>query len=355
MITSDDYDRLKALAEFPERNPNPVMEVSSVGTVLYANSATADCLQQLGFLPNQAERLLPDDYPQRLWDLRASGRTSGNWEYPVRDRILSYGIVVLENSSLYHLYITDITEYRQAQVNAAACNRELGEIESRLAEKERLAAIGEFSASIVHEIRNPLSTISMALEYFGQAELPESMMKRARVAADELQRLQRLLSEILLYARPTRIQVKPLDIDYLVSDTLATFHDDSRIDGKRIEVCATPTLSSVLGDMDKLKQVFINLLANACDAAPEGDTIYWSVMNDDDPQRVKFIFRNGGEPIPKKILDRIAEPFLTTKPQGTGLGLAIVKRIIDAHDGQLEICSSKSKGTQVVVSLQASS
>lgn len=352
MVIADDYDRLKALAEFPERNPNPVLEVSSVGTILYANPATADCLQQLGFLPTQAERLLPDDYPQRLWDLRASGRINGYWECPVGDRVLSYNIVVLENSSLYHLYISDITEHRQAQESAAICNRELGEIEGRLAEKARLAAIGEFTASIVHEIRNPLSTIGMALDFFSQAELPESIMKRAEVATAESLRLQRLLSEILLYARPARIQLKPLNIDYLVSDTLATFHDDNRIDGKRIEVSTTPALSSVLGDMDKLKQVFINLLANACDAAPEGDTIYWSVVNDD-PQRVKFIFRNGGDPIPKKILDRIVEPFLTTKPRGTGLGLAIVKRIIDAHDGQLEIRSSKSKGTQVVVSLQS--
>jgi signal transduction histidine kinase len=120
-----------------------------------------------------------------------------------------------------------------------------------------------------------------------------------------------------------------------------------------IEFLRAPTPAIVRGDKDKLKQVFINILQNACEAIMEGEAVTLAIDNQVDPNHVWIRIHNGGEPIPPEVLPRLTEPFYTTKSNGTGLGLAIVKRIVEAHGGELLIHSSASEGTTVSVCLTA--
>ncbi|MBE9040596.1 HAMP domain-containing histidine kinase, partial [Oscillatoriales cyanobacterium LEGE 11467] len=111
----------------------------------------------------------------------------------------------------------------------------------------------------------------------------------------------------------------------------------------------TQTLT-LRGDRDKLKQVFVNLVQNACDASPAGETVTCRVECD---RHIHVQIGNGGEPIPADVIPKLTQPFYTTKPSGTGLGLAIVKRIVEAHGGELSIASDAQTGTTVTVRLPA--
>lgn len=108
---------------------------------------------------------------------------------------------------------------------------------------------------------------------------------------------------------------------------------------------------SFKGYKDKLKQVFINIVRNACEAVAEGDTVTWAVDNCIHPDQVCIQIHNNGNPIPPDVLPRLTEPFYTTKSSGTGLGLASVKRIVEAHGGELSIRSTAEDGTIVSVQL----
>ncbi len=350
-VMIDEHARLKALAKFPERNPNPVIEVTATGNIRYANPAASSCLEKMGLPPARPEQLLPSDYRQRLQKLGKGGKAMDTWEYEVGSQILSCNVFAMEDLACFHLYIVDITEQRRAEANQIACSFELRDTQDKLLKKEQLAAIGEFAAGIVHEIRSPLSTLEMALDYFNQSDLPEPAKRRAKIAAAESSRLQRLLTEILLYAKPTSLDLKSRDINHLVSDTLATFKETGLSGNRQIVTSGIPTKARILGDLDKLKQVFINLLSNACDAIADGESVYWDIAEDETGQCMAFVFRNGGTPISEKLLDKITEPFLTTKPHGTGLGMAIVARIVEAHEGKLEITSSEKMGTKVVITI----
>jgi signal transduction histidine kinase len=210
---------------------------------------------------------------------------------------------------------------------------------------------GELAAMIVHEVRNPLTTVMMGLKSFESLDLSDRSRTRLDLATAEAERLQRLLNEILQYARCQTLQTTELEINSLIQGMLESLRAMPAAAERQIVFTAIqPT--RVLGDRDKLMQVFINLISNACEAIPAGETVTWS-LETCKPQRYIWIrIHNGGEPIPPDILMQLTMPFFTTKSSGNGLGLAIVKRIVEAHMGELEIASSTDiGGTCVTVSL----
>ena len=216
----------------------------------------------------------------------------------------------------------------------------------QLVESTRLANIGQFASGFVHEIRNPLATISLALEHArGLDTLPDGAIKRVHLASDELTRLERLLSDILLYAKPLALDRSPQNIAELIAITVAgEFGDDERF---QLETSRCPLVPA---DRDRIRQVLLNLIRNAEQASPEDSPI--RIRCDmDGADWVKIEIQNGGEPIPEKILARVFEPFFTSKSQGTGLGLPIVQRIVEAHSGEVSIASDTQHGTRVTLSL----
>jgi PAS domain S-box-containing protein len=231
----------------------------------------------------------------------------------------------------------DVTEQRRAQ-------------QEMLKAVERLAEVGELAAMIVHEVRNPLTTVMMGLNSFKRMELSDAAQERLDLALEEAERLRSLLNEILLYAKPQTHQHAELELNTFCLELLDTIHTLPAALSRQIRFISAPSPIKVLADRDKLKQVFINLVGNACEAIAQGATVTWRVNAPAD-QHVCIQVHNGGDPIPPDILPKLTKPFFTTKPTGTGLGLAIVKRIIDAHQGELAIASSAQQGTIFTVKL----
>jgi signal transduction histidine kinase len=227
---------------------------------------------------------------------------------------------------------------------------QLAQSQARLLERERLAAIGEFTTMIVHEIRNPLTTILLGLEHARKVLQADGDHERIALALSECQRLNRLLDNTLDYARFPALRLVELDIDNFLTGLLDQIQDLPAATGRRIHLISPTTELAIWADAQRLRQVFLNLFINACEAVDPGETIRYSVRNAPDSGRVCVKIHNGGQPIPAELLPRIATPFVSTKPSGSGLGLAISQRIIHAHGGELKIASSSS-GTTVSVYL----
>lgn len=250
----------------------------------------------------------------------------------------------------YHLYQQQCDFNQALEVEVQKRTEELRTAQVKLIEQERLAAIGEFSAMIVHEIRNPFTTVMMGLKYFQKTVQTDSAQERLALAMDEASRLERLLNEILMYAKPHVLDQVELDINALMTELLVTLRAMPEAAERSIEFVPTTHPVTVLGDRDKLKQVFINLIRNACEAIPAGDKVQWNVTSLS-ADSVCICVQNGGEPIPPDTLPKLMQPFCSTRAGGTGLGLAITKRIIDAHGGDISIQSTPELGTIVRIKL----
>ncbi len=248
----------------------------------------------------------------------------------------------------YYLYKQQqqFNELLEAQV--AQRTEELKAAQAQLVEQERLAAIGEFAACIIHEIRNPLTTMKMGLNYFNKLDLNDAAKLRLSLALDEGNRLERLLQEILLYAKPQALQVAPICLNEFVT-CIIEFLDIPEAEGRYIKFTSASTNVQVLGDKDKLKQVLINVIRNAYEAVNVGDTIKLDIASNINQAIINI--QNGGAIIAAEVLSKLTQPFYSTKPDGTGLGLAITKRIVEAHGGKLVITSNAEQGTIVSIVL----
>jgi PAS domain S-box-containing protein len=256
--------------------------------------------------------------------LRKDGTT-----FPVEVRL---GRIDMQGRPVLLALARDITERKQAEQVRA-----------------RLAEIGELAAMIVHEVRNPLTTVLMGLKSFADMDLPERAQRRLTFALDESERLQRLLNEILLYAREPSLNLEELSLTDLLKTLHQNFVNQPVVGDRPIQWQGLHTPVAVAGDGDKLIQVFVNLLSNACEATPVGEPITCTLAPD--AQAVTVTVQNPGDPIPPDILPKLTQPFFTTKSSGNGLGLAITRRIVEAHQGTLHIASTAETGTVVTVTL----
>lgn len=273
------------------------------------------------------QRLLP---AESLTFTGTHQRRDGS-QFPVEVRI---GLFESSAEQLVLALARDITERQQAEKD-----------------RERLAEIGELAAMIVHEVRNPLTTVLMGLSSFQRMDLPERAQLRLQLALDESERLQRLLNEILLYAKQQQLETTAVELNHFCSDLLPTLQEMPSAENRQIILKLTSDPAWIQADVDKLKQVFINLVSNACEAVVAGEEITWQVQVSSIQNQVTVEVNNGGDPIPADVLPQLTKPFFTTKSSGNGLGLAITQRIIETHGGELQIQSTAATGTTVAVSL----
>ena len=304
----------------------------------------------LGFQPAEMEGqaiapfIHPDDLPTcigMIEKLLSTGQKQSGTEYRAPHKqegwrwlIANVGLTQDSNGDPLIVGVTrDISDRKQAEKAL-----------------ERLAEIGELAAMIVHEVRNPLTTITMGLTAFRKLQLTERFQEYLALALDEADRLQRLLNQILLYSRPQTLQRSPLDLSQFIVEALEPLKAIPAAVGKDLSLNVIAQPVWVLADSDKLKQVLINLVTNAYEAVNPGQEIAVHLHLAGNHHACLHL-QNGGEPIPPETLPKLTKPFFTTKATGTGLGLAIVKRIIEAHEGELRIESSASTGTLVEVLL----
>ncbi len=264
---------------------------------------------------------------------------------------------------LGHLAVLDDkvlgNEPRNTAILEIFAARAAAEIERQQAEEalqeaskalEKLAEIGELASMIVHEIRNPLTTLLQGLNAFKKLDLPERYQTYRSLALDEGDRLQRLLNQILLYAKPQNLDLSTVELNGFLTEMLSSLQSMPAATDKKLMFHSATKPQLVLADRDKLKQVAINLVTNAFEAVDPGEAITLSIQPNSD-NLVAIQVHNGGNPIPPDVLPKLTKPFVTTKSNGTGLGLAIVKRIVEAHDGELIIESEAIAGTTITVKL----
>ncbi|HLG20437.1 MAG TPA: ATP-binding protein [Bdellovibrionota bacterium] len=226
-------------------------------------------------------------------------------------------------------------------------------MEDRIKRADRLAAVGELAARIAHEIRNPLTSVSGAVEVLrNNLRLTPDERRLMGIAVRETDRLNSLLTDFLLFARPSAPRVEEVPIHRLLQETADLF-SKSQGDGRiRFALDLDPTMS-VQGDPKQLSQMVWNLMKNASEAMTLGGQLTLTLRRGNEAETVMIEVRDEGGGIAPELLDQIFHPFFTTKTKGTGLGLAIVRRIAQEHGGEIDVDSKVGEGTVFRVTLPA--
>lgn len=232
-------------------------------------------------------------------------------------------------------------------------------ISQQLWHATKMATMGELAASIAHEMNNPLATIGLRLEsLLGKYRDGDPQRREMEVIEQEIDRMARLVSALLQFSRRTQKFVSTVDIEEEVEKTIDLIYYHMRKHNIQIVRDYSRDIPHIQADRQQLRQLFLNLFTNACDAMPEGGTLKISISLLRKKQMVISV-SDTGSGIPPDILVRIMEPFFTTKGEGkgTGLGLSICKRIVEEHDGAIHIESSgvPGEGTTVRIELPVSS
>jgi signal transduction histidine kinase len=216
---------------------------------------------------------------------------------------------------------------------------------------EKQASIGELSSSIAHEIRNPIAAAKSLVQQMGEDPTSVQNVEYAKVALDELDRVEHRISHLLRYAKEEDYTFALVNLATVVDSALTQLR--AKLDAARVAVSRNYiTGPAVQADAEKLRQVFVNVLDNAIDAlaaVTEGRRIELFLDNGD--RRATVRVRDNGCGIPPDKLERIFNPFFTTKETGTGLGMAIAKKIVEAHQGTVEVVSTVGQGSEFRVSL----
>ncbi len=267
-------------------------------------------------------------------------------------RISTLGIV---GFLTYQLAAQNRIRARDAQASAeqlAVANKNLQAAEDAIRRADRLAALGQLTAGLAHELRNPLSTIKSSAELL-QKNLPAENEVACEVAgfiSTEVDRTNSLITRFLDFAKPLKLKLEPVDVSTVIDRAV---RDLERHTKTTVHRNYSPDVRPVSIDSELLERVFYNLLLNASQASPPDATITvrTRMLNDNKQVEVAVIDRGSG--IPPGNLENIFNPFFTTKPEGIGLGLAIVSKIVGEHKGRILVESDQNTGTIFRVLLPA--
>jgi len=263
--------------------------------------------------------------------------------FPVGDEERSLGYAVTPLSTLegtasgYTLIFQDLTDMKK--------------LEAELRLKDRMAAVGELSAGIAHEIRNPLAAIAGSVQVLKKSEaLSPQEQRLMSIILKESERLNKTIADFLRFVRPQDKRTAEFDIAASLSETLDLLANSAELrPDHSIERQILPPSLMVVGDADQIRQVFWNLARNAVQAMPNGGLLRVSTETSADAYRI--CFSDSGRGMSELDQRRLFQPFRTNFPSGTGLGMAISYRIVQAHGGDIEVSSRPGMGTMITVSL----
>ncbi|MGN8231006.1 PAS domain S-box protein [Paenibacillus polymyxa] len=220
-------------------------------------------------------------------------------------------------------------------------------MEELLRRSEKLTTVGQLAAGVAHEIRNPLTTLRGFLQLQQQNQVLN--MKHNDIMMSELDRINLIVSEFLILAKPQAVHFQKKDVRYIVSDVISLLDSQAHLLGIVFNLQVTDEPALVYAEENQLKQVFINLLKNSMEAMSKGGIITIHLFLEG--ESVKISIRDQGAGIPAEMLSKLGEPFFTNKETGTGLGLMVSQRIIQSHKGTLDIESTEGEGTTALVQL----
>jgi signal transduction histidine kinase len=228
-------------------------------------------------------------------------------------------------------------------------------LEERLNNAERAAVIGRLTSAIAHEIRNPLNFINLSIDHVRSKYPPAEPRERERfdgllgTIKEEAARLNRLVTDVLNFGRPASLNVRTVNLVRIADEVIALVRTKADEQGVEIETRVPAGPVEIEGDAEKLKSCFANIVINALQAMPDGGRLVVAV--ECDPQNCHLRFSDTGAGIPEEALDRVFEPYYSTKDTGTGLGLAVTKKIVEEHGGRIRVESAPGEGTTFEVDL----
>jgi len=225
---------------------------------------------------------------------------------------------------------------------------EVRRLQQELERSRRLAALGSLAAGVAHEIRNPLSSIKGFATYFRERYGDKGQdQDTANTMIQEVERLDRVIGQLLEFARPSALKIRPVSLKDLIEHSLRLVESDARSKGVQVRSTLPPGLPRIAMDPDRMNQVLLNLYLNAIHAMDAGGILSVTSVRDEGRKQTEITVSDTGPGIDPADLERIFDPYFTTKPGGTGLGLAIVHKIMEAHRGEVVVKSESGKGTIV--------
>ncbi|MGH9875162.1 MAG: two-component system sensor histidine kinase NtrB [Pyrinomonadaceae bacterium] len=304
------------------------------------------------FAPDTSLKLLEAATATRVD--RASYR--GRWDIPADDE--------REQERTFDVYSSPLAiNGALGQILTLVDVTEAAEAERGLRRQESLAAVGQATAQVAHEIRNPLGSIRLGVSMLRDSVSDEEGLRTIELVERGIKHLSKLVVDVAQFSRRKALEQTNVDLHELVKHSLDLVAD-------KIREKETPIETKLVGeklighwDFDQLTQVFVNIIANAIDASPKQVPVIIStevipvVGSDDDGDgrvakgRARVTIADQGSGMDKATFDRIFEPFFSTKKRGTGLGLAIVKQIVEQHDGTINVSSNPGEGTRFVIEL----
>ena len=256
-------------------------------------------------------------------------------------------------------------------------HRELQDTQLQLIEMEKMQTLGQLAAGVAHEVKKPLAILRMGVEFLNNSPALTDARHQGVIAdmADAIQRADTIIMGMLDFSAHRRLELKPFDLNALVEESYRLVSHEFKDHKYQVRLDLQEGLPPALGDTNKLKQVFVNLLTNSAHAMPDGGQLVFRTglrpLNSSNPgesnregnrdpmilhagtPRLEVVIEDTGHGIPDDLLKRVCDPFVTTKPAGvgTGLGLSVTKKIIELHNGRLEIENRSPKGARVCVTL----
>jgi PAS domain S-box-containing protein len=220
---------------------------------------------------------------------------------------------------------------------------------------EKMSVIGELAASIAHEIRNPLTSIKGFVQFLQEDELMKQRGEHLRVMSEEIDRINEVVGELLLIAKPQMQTVLSVDLKAVIEDVMTLMKSNALQNNISLLLNHEADLFKVSGNKNHLKQVFINLVKNAIESMPDGGTVETALERSADGS-IRISIADEGMGLSQERMEKLGEPFYTTKDKGTGLGLTVCYKIIrEEHAGEILFESEEGRGTTVHIILPAES
>jgi two-component system sensor histidine kinase PilS (NtrC family) len=341
---------LRALNEnVVESIPSGLITLSPEGIATFVNPAGGEILRaesrnivgrhisELGFFRSEEW----DEARRTLMTAAVVRVEKNNFRVGDDERSIGYALTPLRTlegeASGYTVIFQDLTEMKK--------------LEAELRLKDRMAAVGELSAGIAHEIRNPLAAIAGSVQVLRKSEaLSPQEQRLMNIILKESERLNKSIAEFLRFVRPQEKRTAEFDIAAALSETLDLMQNSPELrEDHRIDRHIAPPSFTLVGDSDQIRQVFWNLARNAFQAMPAGGVLRVGTEVAGDTYRI--LFSDSGRGMSDLDQRRLFQPFRTNFPSGTGLGMAISYRIVQSHGGEIEVASRPGAGTTITVAL----
>jgi len=349
-VNKQNLAELRALNQnVVESIPSGLITISPYGTASFVNPAGTNILQlpgdailgrhvvELGFFPTEEWEVVRG----QLTTGAVVRRENASFPGPGDSRTIGFAVTPLHTlegkSAGFTLIFQDLTDMKR--------------LEAELRLKDRMAAVGELSAGIAHEIRNPLAAIAGSVQVLKKSEsLTPQEQRLMSIVLKESERLNKTIAEFLRFVRPQEKLAREFDIAASLAETLDLLANSSELRADHvIRRDIDPASFAIVGDGDQIRQVFWNLARNAVQAMAAGGVLTVSTAVEEDAYNIYFA--DSGRGMNELDLQRLFQPFRTSFPSGTGLGMAISYRIVQEHGGRIDVVSREGMGTTIMVSL----